>query len=151
MRPSFRIGVGFVLGCILSMFAFAHAGVGHGSYTPLVANAPMLVLIPEIGILVAFFGTPFLWAAYFLWIPEIRSGTGRSVAVVLAALAHVGTGAWMASRDSYLQRTFGDEPWSTVLYFALLIAGVVMLGVLALRGTKRVRDTSKVSINQLQR
>ena len=50
MRSSFRIGVGFALGCVLSVFAFAHAGVGHGSYTPLVANAPMLVFIPVLGV-----------------------------------------------------------------------------------------------------
>lgn len=95
----------------LSIFAFAHAGVGHGSYSPLVANAPVLIFIPEVGILAAVFGTPFLWAAYFLWIPEIKSGKARLFAVVLVALVHLEAGDWMASQDSYLLRTFKDEPW----------------------------------------
>ena len=142
MRSTFRIGIGFALGCILSIFAFALAGVGHGTYTPLVANAPMLIFIPEVGILAAFFGTPLLWAAYFLCIPRIKSGIARLVAVVLIALVHLGAGAWMAAQDSYLLRTFKGEAWPMIFYFGFLIVVVILLGVLAGLGTKGVRETT---------
>jgi hypothetical protein len=135
MRPSFRIGLGFVLGCILSFFAFALTGAGHGTYTPVVANAPMLIFIPGVGILAAVFGTPVLWAAYFLLIPKIKSGIARLLAVMLVALVHLGSGAGMALQDSYLQRTFKSQPWPIVFYFGFLIVAVVILGLLARPGT----------------
>jgi hypothetical protein len=140
MRSSFRISVGFGLGCLLSICAFALAGAGHGTYTPLTANAPMLIIIPEVGVLAALLGTPLLWAAYFLAIPEINSRILRLLAVALVALVHLGTGTWMASRDTYLPRMFAFAPLFTVFYFGLLIVVVVMLGVLAGLGTKRVRE-----------
>ena len=139
MRPSFRIAAGFVLGCILSVCAFSLAGAGHGTYTPLTANAPMLVVIPDVGILAALFGTPLLWAAYFLAIPEITSRILRLLAVILVALLHVGVGTWMASRDSYLPRMFAYAPSFTIFYFGLLILSVVALGVLASVANNRPR------------
>jgi hypothetical protein len=140
MRSSFRISVGFGLGCLLSICAFALAGAGHGTYTPLTANAPMLVIIPEVGVFAALFGTPLLWAAYFLTIPEINSRTLRMLSIALVALVHLGVGTWMASRDTYLPQMFGYAPSFTVFYFALLVVTVVMLGVLAGLGIKRVRE-----------
>ena len=107
---------------------------------PLTANAPMLVIIPEVGVFAALFGTPLLWAAYFLTIPEINSRILRLLSVALVALVHLGAGTWMASRDTYLPRMFGYAPSFTVFYFGLLIVTVVILGVLADLGTKRVRE-----------
>jgi hypothetical protein len=139
MRSSFRIAVGFALGCVLSVCAFSLAGAGHGTYTPLTANAPMLAIIPDVGILAALFGTPLLWAGYFLAIPEIDSRILRLCAVVLVALVHLGAGTWMASRDSYLPRMLAYAPSFTVFYFVLLILSVVVLGMLAFVAGKRVR------------
>jgi len=100
----------------------------------------MLVIIPEVGVFAALFGTPLLWAAYFLTIPEINSRILRLLSVALVALVHLGAGTWMASRDTYLPRMFGYAPSFTVFYFGLLIVTVVILGVLADLGTKRVRE-----------
>ena len=142
MRSSFRIAVGLGLGCILSICAFALAGAGHGTYTPLTANAPMLAIIPDVGILAALFGTPFLWAGYFLAIPEITSRILRLFAVVMVALVHLGVATWMASDDSYLPHMFEYAPSFTIFYFGLLILVVVTLGMLASLGPRRVRKVS---------
>ncbi len=137
MRSSFRISIGFGLGCLLSISAFALAGAGHGTYTPLTANAPMLVIIPEVGVFAALFGTPLLWAAYFLAIPEINARVLRLCAVVLVGLVHMGAGTWMASRDSYLSRMFAYTPSFMIFYFVLLVTSIVVLGALALVASKR--------------
>src|SRR4051812_26899568 len=111
MRASFRMVVGFVLGCILTVCAFALTGAGHGTYTPLTANAPMLIIIPEIGILAALIGAPLVWAGYFLAIPEINSRILRLFVFILVALVHLGAGAWMASHDTpYFARAFDRSP-----------------------------------------
>jgi hypothetical protein len=140
MGTSIRFVVGFALGCVLSFCALLLAGAGHGTYTPLTANAPMLTLIPKAGVFMALFGTPLLWAIYFMAIPGINSRILRLVAVVLVALVHLGSGAWAASQDSYLAGTFDRSPSFMVFYFGLLIVTVLMLALLAALGTKRSRE-----------
>jgi hypothetical protein len=137
MRSSFRIAIGFSLGCVLSVCAFGLAGAGHGTYTPISANAPMLYIIPDAGIALALFGTPLLWAAYSLAIPEISSRILRLLVIAVVAVMHLGTAVWMSSRDSYFGRAFNRYPSFTVFYFGVLIVSVLTLGVLAAVGGAR--------------
>src|ERR1051326_1492156 len=121
MRSSYRVAIGFVLGSVLAVCAFGLAGAGHGTYTPITANAPMLAIIPEIGVAAALFGTPLLWAGYFLAVPEISSPILRSFAVTAVALVHLGTAVWMSSRDEYFGRVFDRYPSFLVFYFGAVI------------------------------
>ena len=129
MRSSYRIAIGFIFGCLLAAGAFGLAGAGHGTYTPMFANAPMLAVIPEIGVGASLLGTPLLWAGYFLGLPEIRSRFPRLLAIAAVALLHFGTAAWMWSRDEYFDRMFQRYPSFTVFYFGASIVAVLTLGL----------------------
>ncbi|MDX6501191.1 MAG: hypothetical protein QOG23_4451 [Blastocatellia bacterium] len=131
MRSSYRIAIGFLFGCVLAVCAFGLAGAGHGTYTPMAANAPMLAVILEIGVAVALFGTPLLWAGYFLMLPQIPARVPRLLAVAAVALVHLGTAVWMSSRDEYFGRVFDRYPSFMLFYFVVLIVGVLILGVMS--------------------
>src|ERR1043166_1765270 len=90
MRSSYRVAIGFVIGCVLAACAFGLGGAGPGTYTAIMANAPMLAVIPGIGVVLALFGTPLLWAGYFLVLPEVRSRILRLVSFALVTLMHLG-------------------------------------------------------------
>jgi hypothetical protein len=132
MRSSYRVAIGFILGCVLTVCAFGLAGAGHGTYTPVTANAPMFAVIPTIGVPMALIGTPLLWAVYFLALPKITSRILRLFAVGAVAFVHLGTVAWMSSRDEYFGRVFDRSPSFMVFYFGVLIVGVLTLGVVAI-------------------
>ena len=131
MRSSYRVAIGFVFGCGLAACAFGLAGAGHGTYTPMTANAPMFAIIPEIGVAAALIGTPLLWAGYFLALPEISSRGLRLLAVAAVALMHLGTAAWMSAHDEYFGRVFDRYPSFMVFYFVVLIVGLVTLGIVS--------------------
>lgn len=97
----------------------------------------MLYIIPDAGIALALFGTPLLWAAYSLAIPEISSRILRLLVIAVVAVMHLGTAVWMSSRDSYFGRAFNRYPSFTVFYFGVLIVSVLTLGVLAAVGGAR--------------
>jgi hypothetical protein len=139
MRSSYRVAVGLVLGCVLSVCAFGLAGAGHGTYTPITANAPMLAIVPDAGIVLALLGTPLLWAAYFLALPKITSRILRLFAVAVVASVHLGTAAWMSSRDEYFGRVFERFPSLMVLYFGVLIVAVLTLGVVSVARARELR------------
>jgi hypothetical protein len=97
----------------------------------------MFVVIPDVGVMVALFGTPLLWAGYFLAIPEINSRILRLFAFVLVALVHLGAGAGMASHDTpYFARAFDRFPTFIVFYFGVLMVSVLTLGALSAVGTR---------------
>jgi hypothetical protein len=61
---------GFVLGLVLSGLSVVLAGIGHGTYAPMLANLSVFLFIPVVGIPLAVFGVPFLWAFYFRFIHQ---------------------------------------------------------------------------------
>ncbi len=64
----FRFSMGLGFGVILTIYAFAFVGVGHGTYAPLAFTTPLIALgaIPTLVL------GSFLWAVYFLLVPQIR-------------------------------------------------------------------------------
>jgi hypothetical protein len=103
------------------------------------ANAPMLAIVPDAGIVLALLGTPLLWAAYFLALPKITSRILRLFAVAVVASVHLGTAAWMSSRDEYFGRVFERFPSLMVLYFGVLIVAVLTLGVVSVARARELR------------
>ncbi len=137
MSNKFRCALGFILGLILSAFAFLLAGAGHGTYAPVVANASVLALLPVVGILISFFGTPFLWAIYYIFIPQIDSQAKRVVALVLLSLLHLVPGAWIAFEDSAFNRTLNNHPTVVWLYGIVLVITIVCLAFLSSLGSRK--------------
>ena len=126
MRTSFRFAIGFALGCALSVCAWILAGAGHGTYAPLIANAPMLAFLPiPISVVASLFGTPLLWAMYFVVMPKLDSRIFKAVAVTAVALEHLGSGAWFASEDPYFMRMLGYSPSLIIFHACLLIVAVI--------------------------
>jgi hypothetical protein len=103
-----------LFGVILTVEALAFAGVGHGTYAPLVFTASVTVLVPLLGL----FAGPLLWAFYFLVIPNLQRSWSQAVAWSVVLLAHFVPGLWVAFEDPAFSRA--DPP-------QLLVFGVTVL------------------------
>ena len=104
MPTHIRATIGFLFGLALGAIAFLLAGIGHGTYVPMIASVSVLAFIPVLGVLIALFGAPFLWAAYFILIPAILSRVKRTVALALVAIFHLIPPLWFAFKDSAFDR-----------------------------------------------
>src|SRR6266404_7909490 len=95
-----RFFIGLLLGVFLTVEALGFAGVGHGTYAPLVFTASVAAFIPLLGL----FAGPLLWAFYFLLIPNLERSWSQITAVSLVLLAHFGSGFWLAYEDPAFTR-----------------------------------------------
>ena len=95
-----RLFIGLLLGIILTAQALAFAGVGHGSYAPLIWVASIIGFVPVVGL----FAGPFLWALYFLVIPGLGSSRSKTLVLSLILSIHLIPGFWIASQDPALAR-----------------------------------------------
>jgi len=95
-----RFFIGLLLGIILTGQAVMFAGVGHGSYAPLVCVASVIALVP----ILALPAGPLLWALYFLVIPNLGSGRSKTFVLSLILFLHLAPGFWLASEDPALAR-----------------------------------------------
>src|ERR1700737_3166123 len=131
MRLLLRFALGFVVGCVLSLWSIVLLGAGEGSPTPFVATAPMVLLFDftKFGFWLVFFGIGFLWAIYFGGLPEINSLILRFVAMVLVGFVHFGSAAWMLSHDLNFDREYERLPILTVGYFVFLWVVIIALGL----------------------
>lgn len=94
-----RFFIGLLLGVVLTAQALMFAGVGHGSYAPMVCVASVIALMPILGLLAG----PLLWALYFLVIPNLA---GRTKAITLGLMLsfHLVPGFLTAYQDPALAR-----------------------------------------------
>jgi ABC-type enterobactin transport system permease subunit len=109
-----RFFVGLLLGVVLTGEALAIAGVGHGTYAPLVFTASVALLIPVLGL----FAGPLLWAFYFLLIPNLERSWSQTVGWSLVLLAHFGPGFWVAYDDPAFTRADSTQ---------LMVFGITVL------------------------
>jgi hypothetical protein len=110
-----RFFVGLLLGVILTVEALGFAGVGHGTYAPLVFTASVAAFIPLLGL----FAGPLLWAFYFLLIPNLERSWSQTVGWSLVLLAHFGPGFWLAYEDPAFTRA--DSAELLVFGFTVLV------------------------------
>jgi hypothetical protein len=136
MAKTFRFALGFGLGLILSVCALMLAGVGHGTYAPMIANASLLAFIPLLGLVVP----PFLWGIYFLVIPEIDSLPGRIIALALILLLHIVPGIWLASQDHAFTRALESQLLAVLAHGITLVAAVVCLAVFISSESRRRKE-----------
>ena len=142
-----RFVLGFLLGCVLFVWAFILAGVGHGSVVPLASAAPFVFAVPKLfdqqgfwGLLSLLFmllGTGFLWSVYFGVFPAIQAFAIRMLLVGLIAAVHVGTATLQLTKDSLLADSFNRFPFQTSGYFILFLITVLSLVVSTWVGSKR--------------
>src|SRR5882762_1133194 len=105
MRIFGRFALGFVIGCILIVWAVGLAAAGHGTFAPIVSVAPellpLLAAAEKWGLsgfwLVVVPGAGLLWAVYFGLLPAIKSFIVRVVVVIIVCLVHFGAGVWSLS------------------------------------------------------
>lgn len=109
-----RFFIGLFLGVVLSIQALGFAGVGHGTYAPLVFTASVAAIIPVLGL----FAGPLLWAFYFLRIPNLQRSWSQIAAFSLVLLAHFGPGFWLAYEDPAFARADSAQ---------LLVFGITVL------------------------
>ncbi len=146
MQTHIRASVGFLLGLALAIFGFLLAGIGHGTYAPMIANVSILFFIPVLGVIVAFFGPPFLWAFYFLWIPSIVSRAWRTVALALVALLHLIPALWFTFGDSAFKRALQSQEQILLAHGLALTFAIAYLAFVSARvGGKRDRDLRQSS------
>ena len=116
-----RFFLGLLLGTVLTAQAVAFAGVGHGSYAPLIFVASVTALLPILAIV----GGPLLWAIYFLVIPNLETARKQTVALLAVSLLHVIPGSWLALEDPAFARSDSSLLWifgiSVLATFGLLL------------------------------
>jgi hypothetical protein len=111
----FLLGLGW--GVVLTVEAFALAGVGHGTYGPLVVTASVAGPIPVLGLTAG----PLIWGFYFVLIPNLERSWSQMAALSFVFVAHVGAGIWLAYEDPAFARAD-----STLL----LVFGITLLATI---------------------
>ena len=117
------------MGILLAAFSFEFSGFGEGTYAPMLFNASIILsIIPGIGIIISFFGTPFLWAFYYFAIPKIKVIRTKAIVIALMFLLHVAPGALLTYLDrEFIQDKIGFGLYSTYTCIFLCVIGVLIL------------------------
>lgn len=123
--------MGFVLGLFLAGAGFMLAGIGHGTYAPMVCSAGVLAFI---FLPLSIFLPPFQWGLYLVLIPAIESSRWRTVWVVVVILGHLIPGIWLASGDPAFARAMNQNQAALLIYVGLLMLTLTVLVVMGLRG-----------------
>ena len=121
-----RFFIGLLLGIILTAQALVFAGVGHGSYAPLICVVSIVGFIPVLGL----FAGPLLWALYFLIIPNLDTSRSKTILICLILLFHLLPGFWIASQDPALARA---SLLSLTIFGLLFLATVGLLLFFSIR------------------
>ena len=131
MKSTARIGIGFLLGCVLSGLALFLAGTGHGTYAPMAFNSSILMFLPSLGIVLALLAAPALWGAYYGLIPTIRDQRVRIVAIFVVLLLHILPAVCLARTEPAFRSTFEMMPVYLLVYTIVALVAVVTLVALS--------------------
>lgn len=106
VREAIWIWLGFAYGCVLFVFAFGSAGMGHGSYLPFAIYGAPLSILPVAGMFIA----PVWWAAVGTML-SLRRNKMVATLLILHAIT-VGLVLWLGTPMEP-----GDEQWR---YFSVV-------------------------------
>jgi hypothetical protein len=137
MNVKRRIVIGFMIGCCLSMFAALLAGAGHGTYVPLVVSSSVLVFLPGIGIRVAFFAAPVLWAVYLVLIPTIQRTRAKAIGIASVFGMHVLPAAVFALAEPAFATALREVRPFLAAFFVLALVAFLALVVLSIFHPKK--------------
>lgn len=99
----------------------------------MIANVSILFFIPVLGVIIAFFGPPFLWAFYFFWIPSIVSRVRRTIALALVALLHLIPAIWFTFGDSAFKRALQSQEQILLAHGLVLTFTIVYLAFVSVK------------------
>lgn len=127
-----RFLIGFVLGLLLTGAGFVLAGVGHGTYAPLICNTGLVgfVFLPF-----SLFAAPFQWGFYLAFIPFLSSSRWRTVCIVVVILTDLIPGLWLAMTDTAFSRAMNSDQTELLIYGTILLTTLVVLVLHGIRGT----------------
>jgi len=128
-----RLILGFVLGALLSGQASSFIGAGHGIGALLGFSSSVLGLLLDLGLIIPILGTPLLWAAYFLLIPDIDSRKSRLAVLTGVIALHLLIGLWSVSDDGAVRRTYQLDPAPVISFFVLFAISIGLLIFFSLR------------------
>lgn len=131
MTAVVRFFIGFLLGLLLTGAGFSLAGIGHGTYAPLVCNAGVLgfIFLPF-----TLFIAQFQWGLYLVLIPAVSSSKWRTFWIVVVIIVHLVPGAWLAAQDPAFARAMNQNQPELLIYTALLLLTLSTLVAIGLRG-----------------
>jgi hypothetical protein len=134
-----RFLIGFAIGVVLTMAAMVAAGLGHGPNAPFVFTSPLIACLREDFRPAGFVTGPFLWGAYFLFIPTFKRRSVRFSASVILLASHLIAGLFVAVNEPKFAQAMNQE-WAFLAAFGVIFA-LAMTGLFsfALRGAGRVR------------
>jgi hypothetical protein len=138
MRGWIRFSIGFLLGLLLTGAGFFLAGIGHGTYAPLVCNTGLIgFFLPPLSLFIA----PFQWGLYLVLIPALPSSRWRTFWIVAVILIHLLPGIWLATDDPAFARAMKSHQTELLIYVGLLAVPLAVLVFLGLKGTEtRLRN-----------
>ena len=123
-----RFFLGLGIGFVLTIWSFGLGGIGHGTYAPTVFTCPLIALIPNWGAWPALLLGPFLWAAYFQYLPSLRRKRTRLWFTIALMSIHLFAGTWLM---------LDDQEFSGMVFFGLVLATtMVCLLYLVARGVR---------------
>ncbi len=132
-----RFFIGFVLGLFLMGSGFLLAGIGHGTYAPLICNAGVLgFMFPPFTL----FLPPFQWGLYLALIPGIDSSRWRTFWVAIVIVAHLVPGVWVATEDEAFARAMNQDSVTLFIYSALLVITLAVLAFMGVQGTRSQKN-----------
>ena len=139
-----RFFLGLVLGLLLAGQSFGLSGVvGHGgTYAPMAFSASVFAIMTDLGPIIPLVATPFLWAFYFLLIPQIETFRMKTCLLVAVLLLHLLTGTWAVFDDDRgVARALHDQAGAVLVFFVLLLAAVGLLIYLTFRRSAALEPT----------
>ena len=131
-----RFFLGLSFGVVLTLYSFAFVGVGHGTYAPMVFNASILALIPQMGVWPALLLGPFLWASYFQFLPKMQQKRIRLSIAIALLTSHLLTGTRLAFEDPAFARAMNEETRGLLIFGLILSTTMTCLLYFVARGVK---------------
>ena len=135
MTPTKRIFWGAGIGFMLLVLAFILNVPEGQTHLAFALNAGVICMIPAVGTIVAAFIPPFLWGAYFYFLPTFAF---KKRVLIFAAilLLHSAPMIWLVIIDEFSVRVAASHqaPF-LVAYFAVLAVAVFSLVLIVFRKT----------------
>jgi hypothetical protein len=135
MTPTMRFFWGAGIGFLLQVLAFILNVPEGQTALAFVLNAGVLCMIPVFGRVVAAFIPPFLWGAYFYFLPTFAFKK-RVLFFAAILLLHSAPMIWLAIIDEFSVRVAARQQTPfLVAYFAVLAVAVFSLILIVFRKT----------------
>lgn len=96
--------------------------------------------------MLSIFGTPFLWAAYYVFIPRLGLRVKRVIALCLISILHLIPGVWFALEDGYFTRVLNSNPSMVLFYCIVLLVAIIGVAFLSFPGDRELITDEALSV-----